>query len=99
MDTTAADQGSNKGFWGSLSGDMTLFAAHAAVVRIDVHHARVTGVLHQPCMNDLHHVLVLEDQLHVANTGLGARQFWQGRSFLESILPARMGQRSSDQRR
>lgn len=63
-----------KGFaGGSLGSDGALYvAAHAAVVRIDVEAGRVSGVLHQPCMNDLHHVEVHGDRLYVANTGLGA---------------------------
>lgn len=63
-----------KGFaGGSLGGDGLLYvAAHAAVVRIDPGRAAVTGVLHQPCMNDLHHVAAVVDRLYVANTGLGA---------------------------
>lgn len=63
-----------KGFAGaSLGGDGLLYvAAHAAVVRVDPRRAVVTGVLHQPCMNDLHHVAALGNRLYVANTGLGA---------------------------
>lgn len=63
-----------KGFaGGSLGADGLLYvAAHAAVVRIDPVRAKVTGVLHQPCMNDLHHVAAIDDRLHVSNTGLGA---------------------------
>ena len=63
-----------KGFaGGSLGTDGLLYvAAHAAVVRIDPVHALVTGVLHQPCMNDLHHVAALGHRLYVSNTGLGS---------------------------
>jgi hypothetical protein len=63
-----------KGFaGGSLGADGTVYAAcHAAVVRVDPFRATVTGVLHQPCMNDLHHVAALDDRLYVSNTGLGA---------------------------
>ena len=63
-----------KGFaGGSLGVNGQLYvAAHAAVVRIDPLRAAVTGVLHQPCMNDLHHVAAFEDLLYVSNTGLGA---------------------------
>jgi hypothetical protein len=63
-----------KGFAGGcLAADGTLYAAaHAAVVRIDPRAATVTGVLHQPCMNDLHHVAARGDQLYASNTGLGA---------------------------
>ena len=63
-----------KGFaGGSLGADGLLYvAAHAAVLRVDPLRAEVTGVLHQPCMNDLHHVAAFDDRLHVSNTGLGA---------------------------
>ena len=63
-----------KGFaGGSLADDGLLYvAAHAAVARIDPQVAAVTGVLHQPCMNDLHHVAALGERLFVSNTGLGA---------------------------
>jgi len=63
-----------KGFaGGSISEDgMVYVAAHAAVVRVDPARAVVTGVLHQPCMNDLHHVAALDDRLYVVNTGLSA---------------------------
>lgn len=63
-----------KGFGGgSFAPGGTLYvAAHAAVVRIDVSDAKVTGVLHQPCMNDLHHVATRGELLFVSNTGLGA---------------------------
>jgi hypothetical protein len=63
-----------KGFaGGSLGPDGTLYvAAHAAVVRVDPSRAVVTGTLHQPCMNDLHHVAVQGQRLWVSNTGLGA---------------------------
>ncbi|MCB9537207.1 MAG: hypothetical protein H6704_13220 [Myxococcales bacterium] len=63
-----------KGFAGGcLGGDGSLYvAAHAAVVRIDARAGRVTGALHQPCMNDLHHVALIDAQLYVANTGLSA---------------------------
>lgn len=64
----------SKGFaGGTLASDGTLYlAAHAAVVRASTHDAEVTGVLHQPCMNDLHHVALRQDRLYVSNTGLGA---------------------------
>lgn len=65
---------SGKGFaGGTLGPDLTLYAAaHAAVVRLDLRTADVTGVLHQPCMNDLHHVTHEAGRLYVANTGLSA---------------------------
>ncbi|MBX3269722.1 MAG: hypothetical protein KF729_05655 [Sandaracinaceae bacterium] len=62
-----------KGLAGASLHDDTLYAAaHAAIVRIDLARANVTGVLHQPCMNDLHHVSVLGERLVVSNTGLGS---------------------------
>jgi len=65
---------STKGFTGGSVGEDGLLyvAAHAAIVRVDPRRAAVTGVLHQPCMNDLHHVAALGDRLYVSNTGLGA---------------------------
>ncbi len=82
-----------KGFaGGSLDVAGTLYvAAHAAVVRIDPRRASVTGVLHQPCMNDLHHVAVHGNQLYASNTGLGAVEvFGLDGSFHGShaLLPA-----------
>jgi hypothetical protein len=63
-----------KGFaGGSRATDGTLYvAAHASVVRVDVDAGRVTGVLHHPSMNDLHHVAALDGRLYISNTGLGA---------------------------
>lgn len=63
-----------KGFAGGcLGSDGQLYAAaHCAVVRVDVAHANVSGVLHQPSFNDLHHVLEAGGRLLIANTGLGA---------------------------
>lgn len=83
----------SKGFaGGSLAADGSLYvAAHAAVVRVDPVAGTVTGVLHQPCMNDLHHVAALGDRLYVANTGLGAVDvFGRDGSFVGShaLLPA-----------
>lgn len=82
-----------KGFAGGCMGadGMLYVAAHAAVVRIDPARAEVTGVLHQPCMNDLHHVAAIGERLYVSNTGLGAVDVFDlhGR-FLGShaVLPA-----------
>lgn len=63
-----------KGFAGGCVADdgMLYVVAHAAVVRVDPVRAAVNGVLHQPCMNDLHHVASRDGRLYVANTGLGA---------------------------
>lgn len=63
-----------KGFAGGCLGpdDALFVAAHGAVVRVCLRRAEVTGVLHQPCMNDLHHVALYDDRLYVANTGLSA---------------------------
>jgi len=66
---------SGKGFlglaWLGAPGRSELLAcAHAALCRINPMTWTVTGVLHQPCMNDLHHVAVHNGRLLVANTGL-----------------------------
>jgi hypothetical protein len=66
---------SGKGFtglaWLGIPGKSDLVACgHAALCRIDPATWTVTGVLHQPCMNDLHHVAVHEGRLLVTNTGL-----------------------------
>lgn len=62
-----------KGFAGGCrASDGQLYvAAHCALVRIDVSRARVSGVLHQPSFNDLHHVAVSDRHLFISNTGLG----------------------------
>ncbi len=66
---------SGKGFlglaWLGAPGRSDLIAcAHAGLCRIDPKTWTVTGVLHQPCMNDLHHVAVHDRRLLVTNTGL-----------------------------
>ncbi len=63
---------SGRGFTGgSLDQNGKLYVGcHAAVARIDTDSGEITGVLHQPCMNDVHHVLVEHGRLYVANTGL-----------------------------
>ena len=66
---------SGKGFlglaWLGIPGQSDLVACgHAALCRIDPVSWTVTGVLHQPCMNDLHHVAVHDGRLLVTNTGL-----------------------------
>ena len=66
---------SGKGFtglaWLGSPGRSDLIACvHAGLCRIDPTTWTVTGVLHQPCMNDLHHVAVHDGRLFVANTGL-----------------------------
>ncbi|MFP2905801.1 hypothetical protein ACLESD_12235 [Pyxidicoccus sp. 3LFB2] len=62
-----------KGFAGGcLAQDGSLYvASHCALVRIDVSRAVVSGVLHQPGFNDLHHVASSAGRLYIANTGLG----------------------------
>jgi hypothetical protein len=62
-----------KGFlglaWGGVPGRL-LACAHAAICRIDTTSWTLDGVLHQPCMNDLHDVAVDQrGRLIVANTG------------------------------
>lgn len=82
-----------KGFAGGCrtSGGHLYVAAHCAVVRIDMSRAAVSGVLHQPSFNDLHHVAVSAGRLYIANTGLGTVDIHdlEGR-FLGShaLLPA-----------
>jgi hypothetical protein len=66
---------SGKGFlglaWLGTPGQSDLVAcAHAGLCRVDPTTWTVTGVLHQPCMNDLHHVTVHEGRLIVTNTGV-----------------------------
>src|SRR5258708_7840855 len=66
---------SGKGFlglaWLGAPGQSDVIAcAHAGLCRIDPATWTVPGVLHQPCMNDLHHVAVHDGRLLVANTGL-----------------------------
>src|SRR5207253_3861247 len=66
---------SGKGFlglaWLGAPGKSDLIVcAHAGLCRIDPKTWTVGGVLHQPCMNDLHHVAVHDGRLLVTNTGL-----------------------------
>lgn len=44
-------------------------AAHSCICRVDIARWEVTGVLHDPGMNDLHHVAFDGGRLLVANTG------------------------------
>lgn len=81
-----------KGFAGGCrAGEEHLYvAAHCAVVRIDLSRAVVSGVLHQPSFNDLHHVAVSRERLYLANTGLGSVDIHElGGRFLGShaLLP------------
>lgn len=88
-----------RGFAGgdlNASASELYVAAHAAVVRISVDKAAVTGVMHQPCMNDLHHVTVAKERLLVANTGLSAVEvFGVDGQFVgsHSMLPAWLNHR------
>jgi hypothetical protein len=62
-----------------------LVCGFAAVYRIDARAWRITGILHQPCMNDLHHVTATSDRIYVANTGMDAVDvFDHAGSFLGS---------------
>src|SRR5438552_4857281 len=66
---------SGKGFlglaWLGVPGRSELIVcAHAGLCRIDPKTWTVRGVLHQPCMNDLHHVAVHDGRLLVTNSGL-----------------------------
>lgn len=57
--------------WLGVPGQSELIAcAHAGLCRIDPATWTVTGVLHRPCMNDLHHVAVHEGRLFVINSGV-----------------------------
>jgi hypothetical protein len=57
--------------WLGIPGKSDLIVcAHGGLCRIDPTAWTVRGVLHQPCMNDLHHVAVHEGRLLVTNTGL-----------------------------
>jgi sugar lactone lactonase YvrE len=88
VDASRAPARPTKGFaGGSLADDGTLYvAAHAAVARVDPETATVTGVLHQPCMNDLHHVAALGERLFVSNTGLGAVDVLDRRRYASSAV-------------
>jgi hypothetical protein len=66
---------SGKGFtgiaWLGMPGKSDLIVcSHGALCRINPSTWTVNGILHQPCMNDLHHLAVDEGRLLVANTGL-----------------------------
>ncbi|RYZ44114.1 MAG: hypothetical protein EOO71_00640 [Myxococcaceae bacterium] len=63
-----------KGFAGGCrASDGHLYvAAHCAVVRVDLPRAEISGVLHQPSFNDIHHVAESSGRLYIANTGLDA---------------------------
>jgi hypothetical protein len=66
---------SGKGFtgiaWLDVPGRSDLIVcSHAALCRINPVTWTVNGILHQPCMNDLHHIAVYQRRLLVANTGL-----------------------------
>jgi len=64
-----------KGFMGAAWTDAPgcaelLVCAHAAVCRVCARTWTITGLLRQPCMNDLHDVAVHDGRLFVTNTGL-----------------------------
>ena len=96
-----------KGFAGGCIGDdgFLYVAAHAAVVKIDPNRWKVLGVLHQPCMNDVHHVACIQDRIYIANTGLESvdvfskrGDFMGSHALLPSWVNARrmMGQEPSN---
>lgn len=62
-----------KGFmgiaWAGAQGNMLLACAHSALCRIDTHTWRLDGFLHQPCMNDLHSLVVVDERFWLVNTG------------------------------
>lgn len=64
----------SKGFTGACLGpDGLLYvAAHAAIARVDIASGTVTGVLHQPCFNDLHHVETIGSKICAVNSGIGS---------------------------
>jgi hypothetical protein len=66
-----------KGFtgacWLGAPGTSTLaICCHAALLLVDPPSWQVRELWHQPCMNDLHHVSVLDDRVYLVNTGLEA---------------------------
>lgn len=79
-----------KGFtgasWAGPSGDSPLLVCgFSAVYRVDPQRWQVTGILHQPCMNDLHHASQHDGRLYLANTGMDAVDvFTEGGQFLGS---------------
>lgn len=67
----AASKGFTGMAWSGAPGTSDLITCcHAAVCRIDPQTWDVTGVLHQPCMNDLHGLTVADGRILVTNTGL-----------------------------
>lgn len=64
-----------KGFTGATwmsepgKSDM-LVCGFCSLFRFSPPHWKLSGVLHQPCMNDLHHVAVNEQKIFIVNTGL-----------------------------
>jgi len=42
---------------------------------------QLTGILHQPCMNDLHHVSVYNQKIYVVNTGLESIDIFNEEGF------------------
>lgn len=66
-----------KGFTGAAwsgapSSSMLFVCGPNALFQVDPHGFGVVDIWHQPCMNDLHHVAVTPDRVHVVNTGLEA---------------------------
>jgi len=47
-----------------------LVCGFSALFRFSPPNWKLTGILHQPCMNDLHHVAVCDQKIYIVNTGL-----------------------------
>jgi len=64
-----------KGFtgavWCGVPGKSDLLVCgYCALYRFSPPDWKITGTLHQPCMNDLHHVNLYKDNIYLVNTGL-----------------------------
>ncbi len=55
---------------GSWVGDRLLLCTQTEALWVDAQTWQVTGSLSHPWLNDVHHVDVIDGQVHVANTGL-----------------------------
>ncbi|ETR71908.1 MAG: hypothetical protein OMM_02133 [Candidatus Magnetoglobus multicellularis str. Araruama] len=64
-----------KGFTGAnwmgkpLTSDL-LVCGFCAIFRFSPPDWKLSGILHQPCMNDLHHVAIYDEKIYIVNTGL-----------------------------
>ncbi|BBM87109.1 hypothetical protein [Candidatus Uabimicrobium amorphum] len=101
---------SRKGFtgatWVGTPGQSDLLVCgFCAVFRFSPPHWDLSGVLHQPCMNDLHHITVNQGKIFVVNTGVESidifdlpgnfvgnhcfQPSWLNKERLHGITPAR----------